>query len=224
MADTSVNVGFVLLKIATYFIFVIAIGFISYKIFDIWMKYENRYRRRFVTASLVFCLLLAYVSEDVFGVADITGAFIAGLILSNVDRKEFVFSRLDIVSNSLLSQVFFASIELKVVLPNMSIVIVKFATVLIVVAILTKFIGAGIGAKMYHFSNKECIQIGTGMVSRGEVALIVASKGSALGMLSSVMLGPIVIVVVVTTIISPILLKLAFSDKKNNIVLNPDGK
>ena len=224
MADTSVNVGFVLLKIVAYFIFVIVIGIISHKVFDIWMKHENRDRRRFITASLVFCLLLAYVSEEVFGVADITGAFIAGLILSNVERKTYVASRLDILSYSLLSQVFFASIGLKVVLPNMSTGIVMFAIVLTVVAILTKIIGAGIGAKMCHFSNEECIQIGTGMVSRGEVALIVASKGAALGVLSSVLLGPIVIVVVVTTIISPILLKLAFRDKENNITLNPDGK
>ena len=224
MADTSVNVGFVLLKIVAYFIFVIVIGIISHKVFDIWMKHENRDRRRFITASLVFCLLLAYVSEEVFGVADITGAFIAGLILSNVERKTYVASRLDILSYSLLSQVFFASIGLKVVLPNMSTGIVMFAIVLTVVAILTKIIGAGIGAKMCHFSNEECIQIGTGMVSRGEVALIVASKGAALGVLSNVLLGPIVIVVVVTTIISPILLKLAFRDKENNITLNPDGK
>ena len=224
MADTSVNVGFVLLKIVAYFIFVIVIGITSHKAFDIWMKYENRDRRRFITAALVFCLLLSYVSEEIFGVADITGAFIAGLILSNVERKTYVASRLDILSYSLLSQVFFASIGLKVVLPNMSMAIVMFATALTVVAILTKIIGAGIGAKICHFSNKECIQIGTGMVSRGEVALIVASKGAALGVLSSVMLGPIVIVVVVTTIISPILLKLAFSDKNNNIALNPDGK
>ncbi len=205
MADTSVNVGFVLLKIVAYFIFVIVIGIISHKVFDIWMKHENRDRRRFITASLVFCLLLAYVSEEVFGVADITGAFIAGLILSNVERKTYVASRLDILSYSLLSQVFFASIGLKVVLPNMSTGVVIFATLLTVVAILTKIIGAGIGAKMCHFSNEECIQIGTGMVSRGEVALIVASKGAALGVLSNVLLGPIVIVVVVTTIISPIL-------------------
>ncbi len=224
MADTSVNVGFVLLKIVAYFIFVIVIGIISHKLFDIWMKYENKDRRRFITAALVFCLLLAYISEEVFGVADITGAFIAGLILSNVERKTYVASRLDILSYSLLSQVFFASIGLKVVLPNMSMGIAMFATLLTVIAILTKIIGAGIGAKMCHFSNEECIQIGAGMVSRGEVALIVASKGVALGVLSSVMLGPIVIVVVFTTIISPILLKLAFSHKENNIALNPDGK
>ena len=214
MTDPSVNVWSVLLKIVVYFIFVIGVGVIVYKLFDIWMKYENRDRRRFITASLVFCLLLAYISEEIFGVADITGAFIAGLILSNVYRKEYVAKRIDIVSNSLLSQVFFASIGLKVVLPNMSMGIVIFAITLTVVAVLTKVIGAGIGARICKFSSRECIQIGAGMVSRGEVALIVASKGATLGVLSNIMLGPIVIVVVVTTIISPILLNQTFRDKE----------
>ena len=87
-------------------------------------------------------------------------------------------------------------------------------------AILTKTIGAGIGAKICKFSNRECIQIGTGMVSRGEVALIVASKGAELGMLSNIMLGPIVIVVVVSTMISPILLNIAFKDKEELKIKN----
>ena len=214
MTKPSVNVWFVLLKIVVYFIFVIGVGVVVYKVFDIWMKYENRDKRRFITASLVFCLLLSYISEEIFGVADITGAFIAGLILSNVHRKEYVASRLDVVSYSLLSQVFFASIGLKVVIDNMSIGIVFFVITLTIVAVLTKIIGSGIGAKICKFSNRECIQIGTGMVSRGEVALIVASKGAELGVLSNIMLAPIIIVVVVSTIISPILLNLTFRDKE----------
>ena len=220
MTNSSVNVWFVLLKIVVYFIFVIGVGVIVYKLFDTWMKYENGDKRRFITAALVFCLLLSYISEEIFGVADITGAFIAGLIISNVYRKEYVARRLDIISYSLLSQVFFASIGLKVALDNMSIGIVFFVITLTIVAILTQTIGAGIGAKICKFSNRECIQIGTGMVSRGEVALIVASKGAELGMLSNIMLGPIVIVVVVSTMISPILLNIAFKDKEELKIKN----
>ena len=220
MTNSSVYVWFVLLKIVVFFIFVIGVGVIVYKLFDTWMKYENGDKRRFITAALVFCLLLSYISEEIFGVADITGAFIAGLIISNVYRKEYVARRLDIISYSLLSQVFFASIGLKVALDNMSIGIVFFVITLTIVAILTKTIGAGIGAKICKFSNRECIQIGSGMVSRGEVALIVASKGAELGVLSIIMLGPIVIVVVVSTMISPIILNKAFKDKEELKIKN----
>ena len=85
---------------------------------------------------------------------------------------------------------------------------------LLIMAIASKIIGCGVGAKMCGYSNKECLQIGTGMVSRGEVALIVASKGSVLGLISAQLFAPIVIMVVVTTIITPILLKLVFREKK----------
>lgn len=81
-------------------------------------------------------------------------------------------------------------------------------------AIVSKAIGCGVDAKICSYSNKECLQIGTGMVSRGEVALIVASKGSVLGLISAQLFAPIVIMVVVTTIITPILLKLVFREKK----------
>ena len=219
LTDTSVKVGFVLMKIAGFFIFAIIIGFISYKIFKAWSNYENRDRRRFIIASFVFCLLLSYISEEVFNVADITGAFIAGLVLSNIDRKEFISNRLNIVSYALLSPVFFASIGLKIVLPEMDFNIVMFAVLLTIIAVLTKIIGAGIGARLCKFSPRESYQIGVGMVSRGEVALIVASKGAALGLISTAMLGPVVIVVVVTTIIAPILLKLAFREKKEKVVI-----
>ena len=213
LKDTSISIGLVLFKIIAFFIFVVVIGFMAYKVFKAWSRYENRDRRRFIIASFVFCLLLSYISEEVFGVADITGAFIAGLVLSNIDRKEFISNRLNIVSYALLSPVFFASIGLKVVLPKMDLNIILFSVILTIIAIITKIIGAGIGAKLCKFSNKESIQIGIGMVSRGEVALIVASKGAAIGLISASMLGPVIIVVVATTIISPILLKFAFKEK-----------
>ncbi|WP_122639642.1 cation:proton antiporter [Romboutsia sp. Marseille-P6047] len=218
LKDTSISIGLVLFKIIVFFIFVGVVGFIAYKVFKAWSRYENRDRRRFIIASFVFCLLLSYISEEVFGVADITGAFIAGLVLSNIDRKEFISNRLNIVSYALLSPVFFASIGLKVVLPKMDLNVILFAVILTIIAIITKIIGAGIGAKLCKFSNKESIQIGIGMVSRGEVALIVASKGAAIGLISTSMLGPVIIVVVATTIISPILLKFAFLNIKKSLL------
>ena len=99
----------------------------------------------------------------------------------------------------------------------MSPIILVFAVVLVIVAVLTKIVGCGIGAKVCQYKNKDCIRIGMGMVSRGEVALIVAAKGNAVGLMSSSLLGPVVVVVVITTIISPILLKLSFSEKSGKV-------
>lgn len=154
---------------------------------------------------------MAFVAEEVFGVADITGAYIAGLIISNVQRSTYLESKFDTMSYLLLSPVFFASIGLKVELPKMSMTIIAFAVVLTIVAVITKIIGCGLGAKVCGYKNYQVKRIGVGMISRGEVALIVASKGAALGLMSSALLGPIIVVVVITTIITPVMLKVVFA-------------
>ena len=210
MADSSVNVVVVLLKILGFFVFSGIIGVIFYKVYKHWTESSEKGLQRHAIVAFVFCLLMAYIAEVVFGVADITGAFIAGLIISNTNKSMFIRIKFDTISYMLLSPVFFASIGLKVVLPEMTSAIVGFAVVLVIVAIVTKVIGCGLGAKICGYQNYQAKRIGVGMISRGEVALIVASKGTAVGLLGSNFLGPVVIVVIVTTIITPVLLKLVF--------------
>lgn len=210
MADPSVHIGVVMLKIVGFFIFSAVAGFIFYKVYKAWTEGASRGLHRHVIIAFVFCLLMAYTAEQYFGVADITGAFIAGLIISNTERSVFIQTKFDTLSYMLLSPVFFASIGLKVVLPKMNGLIVAFALLLMLVAVLTKIIGCGLGAKVCGYKPYQCKRIGVGMISRGEVALIVASKGTAVGLMSSAFLGPVVIMVVFTTIITPVLLKIIF--------------
>ena len=175
------------------------------------MSRADKMRHRHVIIAFVFCLLMAYIAEHVFGVADITGAYIAGLIISNTERTEYLQSKFDILSYLLLSPVFFASIGLSVELPKMTPVIILFTLILVLVAVLTKILGCGLGAKMCGYQTNQCMRIGIGMVSRGEVALIVASKGAAMGLMGSSFMGPVVVMVVVTTVITPILLKVVYN-------------
>ena len=193
MADSSVNVTVVLLKILGFFVFSGIIGVIFYKVYKRWTESSEKGLQRHAIIAFVFCLLMAYIAEVVFGVADITGAFIAGLIISNTNKSMFVRIKFDTISYMLLSPVFFASIGLKVVLPEMTPAIIWFSVVLVIVAIVTKVIGCGIGAKVCGYQNYQAKRIGVGMISRGEVALIVASKGTALGLLGGNFLGPVVI-------------------------------
>lgn len=210
MADSSVNVWLVLLKIVLFFVFAGLFGYVFYKFYIKWSARSKRGLHRHAIAAFVFCLLMSFVAERFFGVADITGAFIAGLIFSNMQKSQFLASKFDVLSYLYLSPMFFASIGLKVVLPKMTSMIIWFAVILVIVAILTKIIGCGLGAKLCGYKNYQAIRIGVGMISRGEVALIVASKGAALGLMSSNFLGPVVVVVVITTIITPIILKPVF--------------
>ena len=214
-ADSSVNLWVVLAKIVGFFVFSAVFGFLFYYLFG---KFVNRYdkdMRRFVIIAFFFCLLLSYCAEQFFGVADITGAYIAGLILSNSPKSTYISERFETLSYMFLSPMFFASIGLKVALPKMSSSILWFSVLLVIVAVLTKIIGCGLGAKLCHFDNRESTQIGCGMISRGEVALIVADKGASIGIMSSVFFGPVIVTVIITTIIAPIFLKIAFRSKKS---------
>ncbi len=220
-ADTSVNIWLVLLKIFLFFVFVGGVGFVFFKLFTLVLKRDGRDLRRYVIVAFVFCLGLSFVAEHFFGVADITGAYFAGLIICNTQKSKYIASRFETLSYILLSPIFFASIGLSVQLPSMSATIIWFSALLLLVAIVTKIIGCGLGAKLCGYTNDESVQIGVGMISRGEVALIVANKGAALGIMSSVFFGPTIIIVIVTTIITPILLKIVFSRQKRNAL--PEG-
>lgn len=214
LADTSVNIYLVFIKIILFFIFTIIFAIIFKKVFKIWADKYNGDVRRFAITSFVICLLLSFIAEEVFGVADITGAFIAGLIISNNKKSEYIDSRFETLSYMLLSPIFFASIGIRVEITGMNLDTIIFTVVLLIIAILTKIIGCALGAKLCKYSTHESIQIGAGMVSRGEVALIVANKGIAVSLINSSFLTPIVIVVVITTVITPILLEIAFSEEK----------
>ena len=154
---------------------------------------------------------MAYVAE-LFGVADITGAFVAGLAISSEKDVKYISNRFETLSYMFLSPVFFASIGLTMNGINMSGKMVLFTVLLLVVAIITKIIGCGLGAKVCRYTNQESLQIAMGMISRGEVALIVAAKGQKLGLMGDEVFAPIIIMVVATTIITPVFLKFVFKD------------
>ncbi|MCJ7835326.1 cation:proton antiporter [Cuneatibacter sp. NSJ-177] len=219
-ADSSVKMSTILIKILLFFVFSGVAGFAFFKFYDWWSR-RTRLLHRHAIVAFVFCLLMAYCAEEFFGVADITGAYIAGVIISMTQTTQYLSSRFDTLSYLMLSPVFFASIGLKVNLPAMTPSIVLFAVVLVVIAVITKVIGCGFGAKLCGYRTCTCVQIGVGMVSRGEVALIVASQGMRVGLIGANFLGPVVIVVIVTTIVTPILQKIVYNNSpKPEIVHN----
>lgn len=204
------GIGMVLLKIVLFFVFAFVMAFGVGKLYYKWTDVGNNPQRRYGIMAFAFCLLFAFCSEYFFNVADITGAYVAGLAISVSPKIDYISKRFETVSYMFLSPIFFASIGLEVVLPAMSGKIILFALLLCIVAIISKVIGCGLGAKLMKYSNRESLQIGVGMISRGEVALIVASKGMAVGLMTQELYGPVIITVVITTIVTPILLKVVF--------------
>lgn len=210
LKDTSVSPVSVIVKILIYFVIIFAITFALLK-GRRFVEMQDE-KRRVVILCVSFCFILAYVSEAFFGIADITGAYFAGLMLCTLKVGPYVARRCEIPSYLIFSPVFFASVGLKVTLGGMNVSIWIFSAVLLVIAILTKVVGCGFGAKICGCNGREALQVGIGMVSRGEVALIVAQKGYACGLLDNVLFAPIVLVVIVTTLLTPILLKIVMRE------------
>ena len=212
----DVNIWFVLIKIVLFFIFAAILGFIMLKIYKWMNKHTSRDSRRHVIIAFAYCLVSSFVAEVFFGVADITGAYVAGLVLSMTNRKRYLVNRFSTLSYKLLSPIFFACIGLTIEMPELTVSLLVFAILITIVAVATKLFGCALGGKICGYSTKECFQIGAGMISRGEVALIVAKKGESCGLMDPKLFGPLVIVVVLTTIIAPIILKILFAKDKDN--------
>lgn len=212
MAGDESGLLLVLLKIVLFFVFAVAAAFGGIWLFRQIIDHAHQKNlRRYPVFAFVVCLLLAYCAEEFFGVADIIGAFVAGLVVACTSKADYIRSKFEPLSYLLLTPVFFAGIGIKVELPRLTASLVAFSLLLLAVAILSKIIGCGLGAKLCGFNTAECIQVGTGMACRGEVALIVANRGLSMGVLSQAMMTPIVITVVGCAVLTPLLLKLAFS-------------
>lgn len=206
--DSTVEPAMVFVRIIAYFICLAVVTVVVRRLFRRLCSRFDRIHRRIAIYALAFCFLLSFVSEHFFGIADITGAYFAGIMLSDHNEaRTYIVKRINTMSYMLFSPIFFASIGIKTELAGLDGNLILFAVALTLVAIVTKIIGCGIGARLTGFKTYDSVSIGLGMVSRGEVALIVAQKGSMAGLISGAMFPAVVLMVIVTTLVTPLLLK-----------------
>jgi len=194
---------------AIFFVLALIVGYCAYKVFK---KIDQRYphTRRITIAGLALCLALAYIAEKYFGIADITGAYVAGLILCNIHDSDYIARRLDINSYIMFGPIFFASIGLKTDIKDFNLSILWFSLAFVAVALITKIIGCGLMAMLLKYPPKHALKIGVGMMTRGEVALIVSQKGLAVGLLDPVYFTSVILLIIVSSILTPIALKLLY--------------
>lgn len=199
-----------------FFIFAIVVGFICYKIFKM---VDNRYphTRRIPIAGLALCLAMAYIAEKYFGIADITGAYVAGIILCSIRDSEYIASKMDTNSYILFGPVFFASIGLKTNLDSLNASILIFSIAFVAVGLVSKIVGCGIMAKICKFNMSDSLKIGVGMMTRGEVALIVSQKGLSVGLLTPVYFTSVILLIIISSIATPIILKLLYARDEGKI-------
>ena len=199
----------VITHIVLFFVFVLVVGLVVRKLFG-YIAEEHWHSRRVAVWALAFCLLMSYVAEVWFGVADITGAYFAGLILCNVTKaRQFVAKKFTVTAYMVFTPVFFANIGMMTNMRNMNSEILIFALLLIVAAVISKIMGCGLGAKLCGMSSHQSLVVGIGMVARSEVALMVAQKGLDSGLIPEQALPAIVLSIVASALVTPILLKIA---------------
>lgn len=210
--------GKVVLNTLLFFVFALGVGYVSYKIFkEVDKKYPHT--RRIPIAGLSYCFAFAFIAEAIFGIADITGAYFAGIILCSIRDSDYIAEKMDINSYMLFGPVFFASIGLKTELSDMSLPILLFSIGFVVVALLSKIVGCGLISRICKFNWSDSLKIGIGMMTRGEVALIVAQKGLSCGLVEPVYFTSVILLIIVSSVLTPICLKLLF--ERDEKIANP---
>jgi Kef-type K+ transport system membrane component KefB len=165
---------------------------------------------------VVSIMLLAWAAETIGGVAAITGAFVAGLALSTSGEKSRIDEGIHTLNYAFFVPLFMVSIGLTSDARSLSSSDFGFAIALCLVAVISKLIGAGAGARGGGASWREALRIGAGMVSRGEVGLIVAGVGVSNGLIQTDVFTVVVLMVIITTLLTPPLLRWTFQCEEAN--------
>ncbi|MGN0654600.1 MAG: cation:proton antiporter [Oscillospiraceae bacterium] len=203
----------VVISTLVFFAFSLVVGYILYKIFKALDK-KYPHQRRIPIMGLCLCFAMAYIAEKFFGIADITGAYVAGIILCNLRDSDYIAEKMDINSYMLFGPVFFASIGLKTNFDGFTLSLLLFSIAFVIVAMGTKVIGCGLVARLFGYKGKDAVKVGVGMMTRGEVALIVAQKGLAVGILSSEYFASVILLIICSSIVTPIVMKLLYKGEK----------
>ena len=165
------------------------------------------------------CFLFAYFAEEFFDVAAITGAYMAGLILSGLDDTSFVDRKVIVSGYMIFTPMFFAHIGISADFSTFNATGLVFALTFVVIGILAKIIGCAAAARPFGYKTRECFSISCGMIARGEVALAVYATGQSLiyyenGKLAGIdPLVATIFLIISSSILCPILLKMMFKNQ-----------
>jgi len=168
-----------------------------------------------VAIALVLMFLFGLTAELIGGMAAITGTFIAGLMFARTEEKGKIETGFSSIAYGFFVPIFFVAIGLRVNIRDLQLENLWFLLVISVVAIIGKVLGSGLGARIGGYKVIEALQLGIGMVSRGEVGLIVASVGLASGLVDQTVFSSLVGMVLLTTLVTPPMLRASFAKETN---------
>lgn len=167
-----------------------------------------------IVTAIIVALLAAWFAEFVGGVALITGAFLVGVFLRRTEVHRLIDEKMRTIAYGFFVPIFFIGVGLSADAGDFAASDVALLGAISLVAVVSKIAGSGLGALLAGESMRSSAQIGTGMVSRGEVGLIVASVGLTQGLVDTNLFSVMVLMVLVTTLLTPIMLKIVFAGEK----------
>ena len=215
--DPSSKTSAVILQTLLFFVFASLAGFIFHKIFKVFAKRYD-HTRRIPIVGLALAFSFAYIAQKFFNVADITGAYIAGVILCSTKESSYISRKMDINSYMLFGPIFFASIGLQTNIRTIDTSIMLFSVAFVIVGMLSKIIGCAGMSRCLGFNKLNSLIIGCGMMTRGEVALIVAQRGLAAGLLEHEFFTSVILLIIVSSICTPLILKALYSKEPKEAV------
>ena len=211
------QIGITLLKAVGFFAFAIGLG-ILLRVYFNWEERKFPHKRRTSIFAFAMCFFYAYCSEKFFGIASITGAYVAGIMISGLDDTPFVDRKAVVSGYMIFTPIFFAYIGISADFSSFSLNALWFGLAFVALGIAGKIIGCSLAAKPFGFTNKESLTVGCGMIARGEVALAVYSAGQSL-IAAENGLDPLlatIMLILISSIVCPILLKLLFKEKNKS--------
>ncbi len=208
-ASDAANPWTVLLKMLAFFVIIALIASAISRLFrKLDLKYPHH--RLIPVLSLALCFIIAYVSERYFGIADITGAYIVGLILSTNPDCQYIDRKAEVLGYMIFVPLFFGNIGLSTQLSGFHASMLLFGVLFIVAGMIGKVFGCGGAALLCRYSFKDSLKVGVGMMARAEVALVTAQKGVEYGIIDTSIMPFIVLLIIVTSFITPISLQSAY--------------
>ena len=208
--NTIGSMGIIFLKTITFFIIALTIAIIMFKVFE-WLEKKMSHQEELPMFSIAFALILSYVAE-LFGISGIIGAYIAGLVVGRTKEGRFIRNKIEVIVHMLFSPIAFAGIGLKISTLVLPIDIWLFILLFTVVAIVSKVLGCGLGAKLCKYKSKNALRIGIGMVTRGDIAFIMLHEAKNAMIINEEVFTIVLITLCFATFISPTLLHLNFKE------------
>jgi len=215
----SITPVLVIVNMAFFFLLSWGISYLV-RVFFNYLGKKYPHHIRIPIYSLAFCFLWAFVAQAFFEIADITGGYVAGLMLSATSPKEYIDHRAETTSNVFFVPIFFASVAMKMYSADFSTffsnpTFLYFGLSWVFVGLLGKILGAGCGGLMCKFSAKDSLKIGVGMMARAEVLIVTAQTGVDSGLISDKIIPFTLLLILVSSFITPILLKFLYKDDIN---------